>query len=64
MYLPKVIERWFGLTRSEARRRIEQGGVTLDGETVTTLTVPADRLAGRRLKAGKSARAQGLIRGI
>ncbi len=64
VYLPKVIERWFGLTRSEARRRIEQGGVTLDGETVTTLTVPADRLAGRRLKAGKSARAQGLIRGL
>jgi len=64
VFLPKVMERWFGLTRSEGRRRIEQGGVTLDGEPVTKLAVPADQLAGRRLKAGKSARAQGLIRGL
>jgi tyrosyl-tRNA synthetase len=64
VYLPKVMQRWFGLTRSEGRRRIEQGGVSLDGEPVTTLAVPADQLAGRRLKAGKSARAQGLVRGL
>ncbi len=64
VYLPKVMERWFGLTRSEGRRRIEQGGVTLDGEPVTALAVPAARLAGRRLKAGKSARVQGLVRGV
>jgi tyrosyl-tRNA synthetase len=64
VFLPKVMERWFGLTRSEGRRRIEQGGVTLDGEPVTTLAVPAAQLAGRRLKAGKSATAQGLIRGL
>ncbi len=62
VYLPKVMERWFGLTRSEGRRRIEQGGVSLDGEPVTTLAVPADQLVGRRLKAGKSAKAQGVIR--
>ena len=62
VYLPKVMERWFGLTRSEGRRRIEQGGVSLDGEPVTSLAVPADQLAGRRLKAGKSAKAQGVIR--
>jgi tyrosyl-tRNA synthetase len=64
VFLPNVMERWFGLTRSEARRRIEQGGVTLDGELVTTLAVPAAELAGRRLKAGKSAKAQGLVRGL
>jgi tyrosyl-tRNA synthetase len=64
VFLPKVMERWFGLTRSEGRRRIEQGGVTLDGEPVATLAVPAAELAGRRLKAGKSAKAQGLIRGL
>jgi tyrosyl-tRNA synthetase len=64
VYLPKVLERWFGLSRSEGRRRIEQGGVTLDGEPVTTLAVPAGRLAGRRLKAGKSARAQGRVRDL
>ena len=32
--------------RSEGRRRIQQGGVTLDGSTVTDSSVPADRLAG------------------
>lgn len=62
VYLPKVMERWFGLTRSEGRRRIEQGGVSLDGEPVTTLAVPTAHLVGRRLKAGKSARVQGIVR--
>ena len=62
VYLPKVMERWFGLTRSEGRRRIQQGGVSLDGEPVTELAVPADNLAGRHLKAGKSATAQGIVR--
>jgi tyrosyl-tRNA synthetase len=61
VFLPAVMERWFGQTRSEWRRRIQQGGVSLDGEPVTTLAVPADQLAGRRVKAGKSAKLQGLI---
>jgi tyrosyl-tRNA synthetase len=63
VFLPAVMERWFGQTRSEWRRRIQQGGVTLDGEPVTVLAVPADQLAGRRIKAGKAARFQGLVRG-
>ena len=62
VYLPKVMARWFGITRSEGRRRIEQGGVTIDGEPVTSLAVPAAQLVGRRLKAGKSAAAQGRVR--
>jgi tyrosyl-tRNA synthetase len=61
VYVPKVMERWFGLSRSEARRRIEQGGVTLDGEPLRSLSVPAGGLAGRRIKAGKAAQAQGRI---
>ena len=61
VYLPKVMERWFGISRSESRRRIEQGGVSLDGEPVTSLAVPLERLAGRHLKAGKSAGLQGVI---
>jgi tyrosyl-tRNA synthetase len=61
VFLPKVMERWFGATRSEWRRRIAQGGVSLDGEPVGELSLPADALVGRRLKAGKSAAAQGLI---
>ncbi len=64
VFLPAVMERWFGQTRSEWRRRIQQGGVSLDGETLTELAVPAAALAGRRLKAGKSAKVQGLIKGL
>ncbi len=64
VFLPAVMERWFGQTRSEWRRRIQQGGVSLDGEPVTELAVPADRLAGRRIKAGKAAKLHGLIRGL
>jgi tyrosyl-tRNA synthetase len=64
VFLPAVMERWFGQTRSEWRRRIQQGGVSLDGEPVRELTVPARSLAGRHLKAGKSATTQGVIRGL
>jgi tyrosyl-tRNA synthetase len=64
VFLPAVLERWFGQTRSEWRRRIQQGGVSLDGEPLTSLAVPAAQLVGRRLKAGKSAQAQGLIKGL
>jgi tyrosyl-tRNA synthetase len=62
VFLPTVMERWFGQTRSEWRRRIQQGGVSLDGEPLTELAVPVTALYGRRLKAGKSAQQQGLIR--
>ena len=64
VFLPAVLERWFGQTRSEWRRRIQQGGVSLDGEPVSDLAVPAAGLAGKHLKAGKSAKAQGVIRGL
>ena len=63
VHLPKVMERWFGMTRSEGRRRIEQGGVTLDGEPVTALSVPVSDLHGKHVKAGKSARFQGVVGG-
>ncbi|MEE4275396.1 MAG: tyrosine--tRNA ligase [Thermoleophilia bacterium] len=64
VFLPAVMERWFGETRSEWRRRIQQGGVSLDGEPVTSLAVPAADLGGRHLKAGKSAKVQGIVRGV
>ena len=63
VYLPKPMQRWFGVTRSEARRRIEQGAVTLDGEPVQTLAVAVDDLRGKHVKAGKSARFQGRVSG-
>jgi tyrosyl-tRNA synthetase len=62
VYLPAVMERWFGQTRSEWRRRLQQGGVSLDGEPLASLAVPAAELRGRHLKAGKSAKAQGVVR--
>ena len=62
VYLPAIMERWFALSRSEGRRRIEQGGVTLDGAAVAAFSVPAAELAGKHLKAGKSARTQGVVR--
>ena len=61
VYLPAVMERWFDITRSEGRRRVEQGGVTVDGEAVTQLSLSADALVGKRVKAGKSAKFQGLV---
>jgi tyrosyl-tRNA synthetase len=64
VFLPAVLERWFGHTRSEWRRRIQQGGVSLDGEPVSDLAIPAAALAGKRVRAGKSAKAQGVVRGL
>jgi tyrosyl-tRNA synthetase len=61
VFLPAVLERWFGQTRGEWRRRIQQGGVSLDGEPVSDLAFPAAALAGKHVKAGKSALAQGLV---
>ena len=61
VFVPAVLERWFGQTRSEWRRRIQQGGVSLDGEPLTSLAVPVAELAGRRIKAGKAAGLQGHI---
>jgi len=63
VFLPRVMERWFGQTRSEWRRRITQGGVSLDGAPVSDLALPVAELAGKHLKAGKSASAQGRIVG-
>ena len=53
VHLPAVISDAFGLSTSEARRMIAQGGVRLDGEPVTGLDVPRDDLDGRVLQAGK-----------
>jgi tyrosyl-tRNA synthetase len=53
VHLPELIAELFGGSRSEARRAIAQGGVKLDGETVTDLDVPASSLDGRVLQVGK-----------
>jgi tyrosyl-tRNA synthetase len=53
--LPRLIGAGFGLSSSEARRLIKQGGVKLDGETVAAdaLELPRSDLADRVLQVGK-----------
>jgi len=54
-HLPAVLESAFGLSRSEGRRLLSQGGVKLDGEPLSAddQDVPADRLDGAVLQVGK-----------
>ena len=53
VHLPALLAEAFGLSTSEGRRLIGQGGVKLDGETVSELDVPRERLGGAVLQAGK-----------
>jgi tyrosyl-tRNA synthetase len=53
VHLPGVIATAFGISRSEARRLIAQGGVHLDGAVVTDLDVDPALLDGRVLRVGK-----------
>jgi tyrosyl-tRNA synthetase len=53
VHLPRVLSRELGMTTSQARRLIDQGGVRLDGEPVGELDLPAERLRGALLQAGK-----------
>jgi tyrosyl-tRNA synthetase len=53
VHLPAVLADAFGLSTSEARRLISQGGVKLDGDAVSELDLPRERLAGAVLQAGK-----------
>jgi tyrosyl-tRNA synthetase len=53
VYLPQLLSDQFGQSNSHWRRVIEQGGVRIDGEPVRELELPADRLAGSLIQAGK-----------
>ena len=53
IHLPALIASAFGLSTSEARRLIGQGGVQVDGEPVAELDVPRKRLENAVLQAGK-----------
>jgi tyrosyl-tRNA synthetase len=53
VHLPAVIADAFGLSTSEARRLIAQGGVRLGDEPASELDVPRDALLGVVLQAGK-----------
>ena len=53
VYLPELLKAQFGQSNSHWRRVIEQGGVRIDGDPVTELELPAERLAGAVIQAGK-----------
>jgi tyrosyl-tRNA synthetase len=53
VHLPALMADAFDLSTSEARRLISQGGVKLNGEALSELDVPRERLAGAVLQAGK-----------
>jgi tyrosyl-tRNA synthetase len=53
VHLPALLADAFGLSTSEARRLISQGGVKLDGDAVAELDLPRARLEGAVLQAGK-----------
>jgi tyrosyl-tRNA synthetase len=55
VHLPALIAGVFGISSSEARRLIAQGGVKLDGEGLApdSLDMPAGELGGRVLQVGK-----------
>jgi tyrosyl-tRNA synthetase len=55
VHVPAVLAQGFGLSRSDARRRLAQGGVRLDGEPLgpDELDVAPERLDGAVLQVGK-----------
>jgi tyrosyl-tRNA synthetase len=55
VHLPGVIAQEFGISRSEARRLIDQGGVTLGEATLSAgeHDVPLERAEGQLLKVGR-----------
>ena len=54
-HLPAVMAKAFGVTRSEARRLLAEGAVSLEGERVDAgaLDRPVETLDGRVLQVGK-----------
>ncbi len=54
VHMPALLEDALGVgSRSEARRMVQQGGVSADGEVVESLDVDASVLDGRVVRAGK-----------
>ena len=53
VHLPALLATSFGLSTSDARRLIAQGGVKVDGEPVSQLDFPREQLEGAVVQAGK-----------
>jgi tyrosyl-tRNA synthetase len=64
VHLPALLAQAFGVSTSEGRRSLAQGGVRLDGEPVPagTLDLPAAQVDGRVLQLGKRRFARVAIR--
>ncbi len=63
VHLPALLASAFGVSTSEARRSLGQGGVKLDGEPLAgdVLDLPADAVTGRVLQLGKRRFARVLV---
>jgi tyrosyl-tRNA synthetase len=53
VHLPALLAAAFGISTSEARRLIEQGGVKVDGAVVSALDLPRNQLENALVQAGK-----------
>jgi tyrosyl-tRNA synthetase len=55
VHLPALLQRAFGISTSEARRAVSQGGVKIDGEPVEngSLDLTVDEVAGKVLQLGR-----------
>jgi tyrosyl-tRNA synthetase len=53
LHLPAVLAGAFGLSTSDARRLIAQGGVKIDGRQVAELDLAREALSGKVVQAGK-----------
>ena len=53
VHLPALLASVFGMSTSEARRLIGQGGVRVNGDVLSELDVPRSALEGALLQAGK-----------
>jgi tyrosyl-tRNA synthetase len=55
VHLPAVLARAFGISTSQARRMLAQGGVRIDGQPLATgaLDIAAEAIDGKVLQAGK-----------
>ncbi len=53
VHLPAVLAAVFGISTSEGRRLVAQGGVQVDGEVVSTIDLPRSDLENALVQAGK-----------
>jgi tyrosyl-tRNA synthetase len=53
VYLPQLLSDQFGQSNSHWRRVIEQGGVKINGQPIREIELPAERLRGTLIQAGK-----------